>query len=108
MDYGWIKEYEHRKLEMYSDICAQDKAFFKLWNEFIYDINATKALLNKEMLSTCLGFLQKNIDELKGMRDNLLMHLLTMNEYRLLTASNIHEIMARYDALQEETRTLVP
>jgi len=86
---------------MYSDVCDQDKAFFKLWNSFIHDVTIEKMLLNKDTLNTCIRFIHANSDKLKDMRMNLLMHLLALNNYRLLTAEQVYSLMKEYDKIQQ-------
>eukprot|EP01022_Parablepharisma_sp_SALTPOND_P013091 TRINITY_DN1725_c0_g1_i1.p2 TRINITY_DN1725_c0_g1~~TRINITY_DN1725_c0_g1_i1.p2 ORF type:complete len:681 (-),score=66.70 TRINITY_DN1725_c0_g1_i1:4247-6289(-) len=52
------------------------------------------------MFNVCVKFCQQNAEKLKGMRENLLMHLLMLTEYRLLSTDELYKTMAEFDKLQ--------
>jgi len=90
-----------RLLDKYTDVCPSDKQLFTIWNSFIHDINLRKTIPNNQMYSTCLRFCQENAEKLRGMRPNLLAHLLMLVEYRLLTKDEFYKTMLEYDKIQE-------
>eukprot|EP00826_Nyctotherus_ovalis_P048815 TRINITY_DN5794_c0_g1_i13.p1 TRINITY_DN5794_c0_g1~~TRINITY_DN5794_c0_g1_i13.p1 ORF type:complete len:194 (-),score=51.14 TRINITY_DN5794_c0_g1_i13:114-695(-) len=100
IDYSWVKEYENRKVDACSGVCDSDKAFFKLWNNFIHDVNMRRTMPIREMPKVCLRFCREYADKLAGMRENFLMHLLTLTEYKLLSTDDLYSAMTEFDKHQ--------
>ncbi len=48
---------------------------------------------NKEMCEACTAFCKKYAAGLRGLRDNTLMHLLMLTEYRLLSTDELYQVM---------------
>jgi hypothetical protein len=54
-----------------------------------------------EVAGMCLTFIRTRIDQLQGLRQELLMHLINLWETRLIGSRHVSEYMALYDELNE-------
>ena len=74
----------------------KEKVFLNLWRCFI---RSNTTLSDAIVPEKCLSFVREKIQALQGLRQELLMHLMTLWETQLISSAHILEFMKEYDAL---------
>jgi hypothetical protein len=81
-------------LNEFVDITDDEKSFLDLWKRFI---RCDAVVADEVIPEKCLVFIQDHVRELKGLRQQLLMHLMTLWEHNLVPSSHILVCMKQYD-----------
>lgn len=90
-------------LNEFTDITKDEKSFLGLWNRFIrHDIVMSDEVVPEK----CLEFIREHSEELKGLRRQLLMHLMTLWEHNLVPSDHIVLCMNEYDKAHQAGSTL--
>eukprot|EP00587_Corethron_hystrix_P006660 CAMPEP_0113310734 /NCGR_PEP_ID=MMETSP0010_2-20120614/8262_1 /TAXON_ID=216773 ORGANISM="Corethron hystrix, Strain 308" /NCGR_SAMPLE_ID=MMETSP0010_2 /ASSEMBLY_ACC=CAM_ASM_000155 /LENGTH=278 /DNA_ID=CAMNT_0000166251 /DNA_START=1 /DNA_END=837 /DNA_ORIENTATION=+ /assembly_acc=CAM_ASM_000155 len=97
-DEEWRHQLAERLLDEFDDVSPKEKLFMKAWNRFIYsDI----IIPDKAVPSLCLEFVEKHFRYLKKhhLRQQFLLHLLTLWDSSVLSSVAVRTILTCYDAL---------
>ena len=90
-----------QRLYDFTDVSENEKKFLDLWNRFIRRRIAV-VHSDKETAQQCILFIQENNLNLKGLRRELLAHLITLWEHCRLGRSDILRCMKEYDDLKQK------
>ena len=93
---GWIIAESERLLEEFEDVSVEEKEIMKLWNRHVHCV---RIYADHNIPYACEKFTQQYGDVIvaKGLRDNLLLHLLNMWATSLVGADTIYTCMAHID-----------
>jgi VEFS-Box of polycomb protein len=85
-------------LNEFLDVTDSEKTFLNLWNRFA---RSSTVIPDGEVAGMCLTFIRTRMDQLQGLRQELLMHLINLWETRLIGSRHVSEYMSVYDELNE-------
>ena len=85
-------------LNEFVDVTGTEKIFLNAWKRFI---RTDSVVAYDKVPGKCLEFIRLHQKLLKGLRTELLMHLMTLWENKLIPSDHILICMNEHDALQE-------
>lgn len=71
-----------------------------LWKRFI---RSDTVMGDQEVPRKCLEFIETHLNSLKDLRTQLLMHLITLWENKIIPSDHLLTTMNKYDELQKHT-----
>ena len=87
-----------QRLHDFTDVSENEKKFLDLWNRFM---RRRGCYGDKETAQLCILFIQENNLNLKGLRRELLAHLITLWEHCRVGRFDMLRCMKEYDDLQK-------
>jgi hypothetical protein len=86
----------HQGLNEFVDLNEEEKRFLDLWKRFI---RSDTVVPDDIIPEKCLIFIRDHVRAMQGLRQQLLMHMMTLWEHRLVSSSHILTCMKEYDSL---------
>jgi hypothetical protein len=106
IDMSWEKSAGNRGLSEFEDICQEEKLLMTLWNTHV---GAYPPYANAYVPMVADLFVRKFAAEIltKGLRHNLLLHLLNLADFNLLSIEDVHSLIKIVDLVQSNVRSNV-
>jgi hypothetical protein len=82
------------------DVTEPEKVFLNLWKRFI---RSDTIMGDQEVPKKCSEFVETHLNSLKYLRTQLLMHLITLWENKIISSDHLLATMNKYDELQKTT-----
>ena len=96
----WIDIHAQAGLNEFSDVTEPEKVFLNLWKRFI---RSDTTMGDHEVPKKCLEFIETHLHSLKDLRTQLLMHLVTLWENKIIPSDHLLATMNKFDELQKST-----
>jgi len=95
IDVTWKKQIAERQLDEFTDVSGPEKAFFKLWNEFVESI---PLITERSLPNQCFTFINAHALLLrqKNLEEQLIWHLTNLWDEGLIGQSHVVDCMKRY------------
>jgi hypothetical protein len=106
IDMSWEKSAGNRGLSEFEDICQEEKLLMTLWNTHV---GTYPPYANAYVPMVADLFVRKFAAEIltKGLRHNLLLHLLNLADFNLLSIEDVHSLIKIVDLVQSNVRSNV-
>jgi hypothetical protein len=98
-EYELDRKYEYHKekqtIDDFTDICDQEKSFFKLWNEYIYNQNNSPLVSCMRAFDLVSNFIlkYKDVIELQKLKENLGLHLITIFDNGMINKEQFNSLV---------------
>jgi hypothetical protein len=77
-------------------VTEPEKCFLNLWKRFI---RSDSTIADETVPGKCLEFIRKHGTALRGLRQQFLMHLITLWDFSLISSGHMSNCMKEYDQL---------
>ena len=86
---------EKQTIDDFTDICDQEKSFFKIWNEYIYSLNNSVLVSCTRAFDLLSGFISKYIEEIskQQLKENLGIHLITIFDNGMINKEQFNTLL---------------
>jgi hypothetical protein len=100
VDESWRVRIAGQNLDEFSDVLYSEKEFFKLWNEFCHrHVLYADCVVPDKLLLFCRMY-AKRLHALH-LRSALILHLLTLWQYKIITRAHLVQCMRVYDTRRQ-------
>ena len=95
-DEEWLHKLNSDLIEEFEDVSDKEKEFMKMWNRFI---KCHIVIADREIPKKCHDFIYSHVKQLedRGMRSNLLLHLMNLWDCGVVSSARVLACMQQYD-----------
>nr|CAB3266719.1 polycomb protein suz12-A [Phallusia mammillata] len=108
-DPDWLRAYTKRMLDEFTDVNEGEKPVMKLWNLYIMK-NWWGCIADAQLFSSCRTFLDLYgpLIARHSLRNNLLLHFVTLVDFGVLKASALISLMEHFDHVASTVTPISP